>query len=71
MLVSNIKYACKASQLLHTIFVLNSDPDGKERKIYYKADKKGYQVSYDSKKNFRETFFIELKIIFFPVLRAI
>ncbi|CAG9806925.1 unnamed protein product [Chironomus riparius] len=23
------------------------DPDGKERKIYYKADKKGYQVSYD------------------------
>jgi hypothetical protein len=23
------------------------DPDGKERQIYYKADKKGYQVSYD------------------------
>lgn len=27
----------------------SSDPDGKERQIYYKADKKGYQVSYDSK----------------------
>jgi len=52
MLVSNLKYACKASQLLHTIFVLHSDPDGKESKIYYKADKKGYQVSYDSKKTF-------------------
>ncbi|KAG5671214.1 hypothetical protein PVAND_001423 [Polypedilum vanderplanki] len=23
------------------------DPDGKERQIYYKADKKGYHVSYD------------------------
>lgn len=23
------------------------DPDGKERQIYYKADKAGYQVSYD------------------------
>lgn len=25
------------------------DPDGKSRQIYYKADKKGFQVSYNSK----------------------
>ena len=42
---------------LNLILIFFSDPDGKERKIYYKADKKGYQVSYDSKKE--DIFFLE------------
>lgn len=32
-----------------TGFYKYTDPDGKVHQIYYKADDKGYQISYDSK----------------------
>lgn len=41
----------KDKQGAHVVvgFYKYTDPDGKVQQIYYKADEKGYQISYDSK----------------------
>lgn len=47
---NNLNFSYFAMVISDTyVHTLISDPDGKERQIYYKADKNGYQVSYDSK----------------------
>jgi hypothetical protein len=47
--VGNISLSLIPPKLKSHVDSFSADPDGKEQQIYYKADKKGYQVSYDSK----------------------
>lgn len=41
------------------------DPDGKEQKIYYKADEKGYQISYSSEFSLTYLSLDSFKILLF------
>lgn len=53
--------------------LLSSDPEGKERQIFYKADKKGYQVSYNSKSINRciWSYFVSFSFCYFYFQRTI
>lgn len=44
-------YYTMETRICFHFFSFLTDPDGKTRQIYYKADQKGYHVSYDSKFN--------------------